>query len=149
MRISTAGLGAGLTTGLTTGLGAGLVAGMGAGLAVGLVFGHTSVPRDIAGAIDPRMVLARDRQVMLFLTLVAGLVAGLAAGLTTGLGAGLNETRWTSYVLARGWLAFHRQLPWPLMMFLAEAHQRGVLRQAGATYQFRHLELQQRLATRS
>ena len=27
-------------------------------------------------------------------------------------------------------------------------HQRGVLGQAGATYQFRHLELQRRLATR-
>ena len=116
------------------------------------------------------MVLARDRQVMLFLTLAAGLAAGLGAGLAAGLGAGLGlglgpgsrpraglvfglvvgliETRWTSYMLARGWLAFRRQLPWPLMAFLADAHQRGVLRQAGATYQFRHLELQRRLAAR-
>ena len=39
-------------------------------------------------------------------------------------------------------------LPWPLMAFLADAHQRGVLRQTGATYQFRHLEPQRRLATR-
>jgi hypothetical protein len=62
---------------------------------------------------------------------------------------GVDKTRWTSYVLARGWLAFRRQLPLPLMAFLADAHQRGVLRQAGATYQFRHLELQRRLATRS
>jgi hypothetical protein len=31
---------------------------------------------------------------------------------------------------------------------LADAHRRGVLRQAGAVYQFRHLELQQRLANR-
>jgi len=30
--------------------------------------------------------------------------------------------------------------------FLADAHQRGVLRQAGAVYQFRHLELQRHLA---
>ena len=184
VRISTAGLGLGLVTGLGFGLGAGLAAGLlfgltaglGAGLAVGLVFGLgaglISVPRDIEGTIDPRMVLARDRQVMLFLTLgaglgaglTAGLGAGLAAGFTTGLGAGLgvglgagftaglcaglDRTRWTSYVLVRGWLAFHRQLPWPLMAFLADAHQRGVLRQAGATYQFRHLELQHRLATR-
>jgi hypothetical protein len=33
------------------------------------------------------------------------------------------------------------------MTFLADAHQRGVLRQAGAVYQF-HVELQRRLATR-
>jgi hypothetical protein len=39
-------------------------------------------------------------------------------------------------------------LPWPPMAFLADAHQRGVLRQAGAAYQLRHLELQRRLATR-
>jgi hypothetical protein len=34
------------------------------------------------------------------------------------------------------------------MTFLADAHQRGVLRQAGAVYEFRHVELQRRLATR-
>jgi hypothetical protein len=34
------------------------------------------------------------------------------------------------------------------MRFLADAHQRGILRQAGAVYQFRHIELQHRLATR-
>jgi hypothetical protein len=34
------------------------------------------------------------------------------------------------------------------MGFLADAHQRGVLRQAGAVYQFRHIELQHRLANR-
>jgi hypothetical protein len=34
------------------------------------------------------------------------------------------------------------------MDFLADAHRRGVLRQAGAVYQFRHIELQHRLATR-
>ena len=35
-----------------------------------------------------------------------------------------------------------------LMGFLADAHRRGVLRQAGAVYQFRHIELQHRLANR-
>jgi hypothetical protein len=34
------------------------------------------------------------------------------------------------------------------MIFLDDAH-RGVLRQAGAVYQFRHRELQRRLATRT
>jgi hypothetical protein len=34
------------------------------------------------------------------------------------------------------------------MSFLADAHRRGVLRQVGAVYQFRHIELQHRLANR-
>ena len=34
------------------------------------------------------------------------------------------------------------------MNFLEYSHQRGVLRQAGAVYQFRHVELQHRLAKR-
>ena len=50
---------------------------------------------------------------------------------------------------ARGWLALHHRLPWLLMSFLADVHRRGVLRQAGAIYQFRHIELQRRLATRT
>jgi hypothetical protein len=36
-------------------------------------------------------------------------------------------------------------LPWRLMAFLADAHRRGVLRQVGSVYQFRHIELQRRL----
>ena len=32
------------------------------------------------------------------------------------------------------------------MSFLADAHRPGIVRQAGAIYQFRHIELQRRLA---
>lgn len=46
-------------------------------------------------------------------------------------------------------VCLRRRLPWPLMGFLADAHRRGVLRRAGAIYQFRHIELQHRLANRS
>jgi hypothetical protein len=53
-----------------------------------------------------------------------------------------------AYLLARSWLATRHRLPWPLMNFLADAHRRGVFRQAGAVYQFRHIELQHRLANR-
>ena len=182
-----AGARTGLGTGLVVGIGAGIVAaivagpgvglaigietGLAGGLATGIATGVAGAPSDIAEAIGPRIVLARDRQVMLFFTLGIGLIAGLAAalglmlitglaasflarleywlgiGLGIGLIAGLERTKWASYTLARGWLALRGQLPWPLMAFLADAHQRGVLRQAGATYQFRHLELQRRLAT--
>jgi hypothetical protein len=55
-------------------------------------------------------------------------------------------SRWSFYLLAKIWLASQRRLPLSLMRFLADAHQRGILRQAGASYQFRHIELQRRLA---
>ena len=112
-------LAAGLMFGLLFGFG--LVAGFGAGLGLGA-------------------------------KLVAGLVAGLVTGLVFGPPAGftlsIGLTAWPSYTLTRGWLALHHQLPWSLMDFLADAHRRGVLRQTGAVYQFRHLELQRRLAAR-
>jgi NACHT domain len=194
MRISAAGLGVGLGVGLWTGLaaglgvvlggggpGAGLGIGVGLGLATGLAGGLTGgvegVPPDLTEAINPRVILARDRQMAFFFTLglgiggglVAGLGVGLAGGgllvglvvgLGFGLGAGLvagfvadliggtGRTKWTSYIVTRGWLAIRHRLPWSLMDFLADAHQRGVLRQAGAVYQFRHIDLQHRLATR-
>jgi hypothetical protein len=43
-------------------------------------------------------------------------------------------------------LALRRSTPLRLMPCLEDAHRRGVLRQAGAVYQFRHARLQQRLA---
>jgi len=50
------------------------------------------------------------------------------------------------YQIARLWLALRRKLPWHLTAFLAEAHRIGVLRRHGATYQFRHASLRDRLA---
>jgi NACHT domain len=128
-------------------------------------------PRQLPAAASPKAVLAGDRQEALITMLAPGLAIGLAAGLAaslavgpaagfeaglTGLAAGLAfgiwlgniGTAWLSYVLIRSWLALHHRLPWRLMSFLADAHRRGVLRQAGAVYQFRHIELQHRLATR-
>jgi hypothetical protein len=42
-------------------------------------------------------------------------------------------------------LSWRSRLPLRLMSFLEEAHRRGVLRQAGGVYQFRHALLQERL----
>jgi len=151
----------GLVFGLTAD--AGLVAGLVAGLATALWRGLATTPADLTTAADPRTVLARDRRAFIQVVLVSGLAVGLMAGpggvlgalvaglvfaLTGGLGAGLWETAWGWFGIARCWLAARRRLPWRLMSFLADAHQRGVLRQAGAVYQFRHVELQRRLATR-
>ena len=168
MRIRVRGLVAGIAAGLVFGLEGGAVggipvgiaAGIVAGLAFGIVAGLAGVPGDLAGVTSPWTVLALDRRVALQLVLMAGLAVGvafgLAGGLAVGLGAGLvagcglsmRGTTWPSYMLTTGWLALRHRLPWSLMSFLADAHQRGVLRQAGAVYQFRHLELQRRLAAR-
>ncbi|MHA5052587.1 NACHT domain-containing protein [Streptomyces sp. SD15] len=56
---------------------------------------------------------------------------------------------WGTFTAARvrPWLA--GQLPWDLMGFLEDAHRRGILRQSGAHYQFRHARLQERLVIRA
>lgn len=84
-----------------------------------------------------------------------GVVFGVVAGIVGGVAFGVGAVRvrsftalWLRYEIARTLLALRRQLPWQFMSFLADAHQRGILRQAGAVYQFRHVELQHRLARR-
>ena len=69
-----------------------------------------------------------------------GLVATLVAGLVVGLGSA-----WGAFCLVRPLLALYGRTPLRLMTFLHEAHNRGVLRQAGSVYQFRHNRLQDHL----
>ena len=167
------GLVVGLVVGRAAGLAAGLAFGPGFGLAAALLYGFlgrlAGVRADLTVTTDPDAALSRDRSsfwtlalivgvaVWVGFGLVLGLAAGLGFGLVSGLAAGLVaglvipdlSTAWGRFVLVRCWLALRRRLPWRLMSFLADAHkQRGVLRQAGAVYQFRHVDLQRRLATR-
>jgi hypothetical protein len=157
-------VGGGGVVAVVSGVALALVLAAGVLAAVGL----EGVPGDLEKAASPRAVLAHDRRVALLFTLAVGVPAGLfvgvmaeagagvavgiAVGISAGAGVGLGlsarKTAWPSYSLTVGWLAFSRQLPRSLMGFLADAHQRGVLRQAGAVYQFRHIELQHRLASR-
>lgn len=110
-----------LVCALVFGLGAGLPVGLGAGL----VNGFTAGP--VFG-------------------LQVGLVFGLEAAFGGGLGYGLSLTAWGQWVaLARMCLPLTGRLPWALVAFLDDACQRGVLRQAGAVYQFRHARLQDHL----
>jgi hypothetical protein len=133
---------------------------------------RADVPGELAEAASPRAVLARDRRATLDTALVFGFafvfLPGLLAGIILAVLVGLvpafvfgfafpifiglyfsqTQAAWLSYALVRGWLALHRRLPWSLMDFLADAHQRGILQQVGSLYQFRHVELQGRLATR-
>ncbi|MFE0252406.1 helix-turn-helix domain-containing protein [Streptomyces sp. NPDC059010] len=77
----------------------------------------------------------------------AGLLLGLISGLGAALGYALTLTAWGQWlVIARIWLPLTGRLPWALVTFLDDAYQRGVLRQAGAVYQFRHARLQHHLA---
>jgi hypothetical protein len=76
------------------------------------------------------------------------LPAGIGLGALFALGTVLMVLpgrAWWVFVCTRLWLAARGDLPLRLMAFLDDAHQRGVLRQAGAVYQFRHARLQDRL----
>jgi NACHT domain len=149
----------GLLAGFETGLIVGLLVGLVVGLAVGL-----DIPADVTRVVGPSSVLRADRTSALIRGLIATLIAGLAEGLeaghsegfVVGLVAGLivgalvglvvvTSSAWARFTIARMWLALRGRLPWRLMPFLAEAHHRGVLRQAGGTYQFRHHRIQLRL----
>jgi hypothetical protein len=77
----------------------------------------------------------------------AGLAVGVTSGLCGALGFALTLTAWGQWlVFARIWLPLTGRLPWAVVSFLDDAYQRGVLRQAGAVYQFRHARLQHHLA---
>jgi hypothetical protein len=156
------GLAVGLSYGLTSGLAYGLGSGLAAGLAVGLAAGLEFRPPADRTATSPRSVLQRDRRTALILGITTGLGVGLvfalgfplAIGFGVGLASGLAfgpvvsilKTASPSYSLTVAWLALHGRLPLHLMSFLADAHKRGVLRQVGASYQFRHIELRDSLA---
>jgi hypothetical protein len=150
---------------------------LGFGLAVGLVLGLMAwleVPDRIESAVSPAALLTSNRNNVLvhilmwalvfgvgaaavnvfivgpLLGLGVGLVFGLEAAFAGGLGYGLSLTAWGQWVaLARIWLPLTGRLPWRLIAFLDDACRRGVLRQAGAVYQFRHAELRDHLSTTS
>ncbi|GAA2707785.1 MULTISPECIES: hypothetical protein [Streptomyces] len=60
----------------------------------------------------------------------------------------LLSRAWMRFLIARAVLALRGCLPWHLMAFLSDARARGLLRQSGGTYQFRHIRLQEQLAGR-
>lgn len=138
-------------------------------LSVALVVGlETAV--DVKTVATSAEVLQTDRHNALYMLALFGLTVWLAvtsaswqvlghmhsiafgfgSGLMDGLGFCLGFTAWGHWlVLTRGWLAIRRRIPFHIVTFLEDAHQRGVLRQAGAVYQFRHARLQDRLIERS
>lgn len=131
------------------------------------IFRETARPRDIESVASPISALARVRRATVATGIIAGIVPGAIGGIvgavTSGALSGIEDglalalafgvvmaslsSTWPWYEIARIWLALKHRLPWSLMRFLTDAHRRGVLRQIGAVYQFRHIELQHRLAT--
>ncbi|MGD0560750.1 MAG: NACHT domain-containing protein [Streptosporangiaceae bacterium] len=149
---------------------------MSACLAVGIIGGligglylWLDLPADTTRAVSPISTLRTDRNAAI---LRAGVVSSLTAllymapravipvpnaadiwrslpvCLALGLLAG-SFTSWLRLQVARIWLAAKGDLPWRVVSFLAEAHRAGVLRQAGAAYQFRHIRLQEQFVARS
>jgi hypothetical protein len=70
---------------------------------------------------------------------------GILFALAFGIGTFMTSA-YGKYIAARFLLALGGRLPWRTMAFLDEAAKRGVLRQLGSVYQFRHTLLQERLA---
>ncbi|MCU1666164.1 MAG: hypothetical protein JWR58_6229 [Pseudonocardia sp.] len=101
-----------------------------------------SVAYGLAGAVVGGLVFPRATNPTT--AIAVGTVFGLAVGLTACL-----ARAWGAAVLSRVWLASRGHTPLRLMRFLDDAHRRGVLRQVGAVYQFRHLRLEERLTVRS
>jgi hypothetical protein len=113
-----------LAYGLAVGLGGRLAGGFTFGPVLGLTFGLT-------GGLVLRLVL----------------VVVLRFGPAERIMSASGTTAWARWlILSRLWLPLTGRLPWPVMAFLEGAYQRGVLRQAGAVYQFRHTRLQDHLA---
>jgi hypothetical protein len=75
-----------------------------------------------------------------------GLAYGLPIGVVGGVLA-ITGSTWGQSLLLRAALAAQRLTPFRLAAFLNDAHARGVLRTAGAVFQFRHIRLQERLAS--
>jgi hypothetical protein len=77
-----------------------------------------------------------------------GLGIGIASGLVVGLTFGLYHAASPEFRIIAAWMALRGKAPWRFMHFLDKAYRLTVLRQSGAAYQFRHIELQRRLASR-
>ena len=166
----------GVTVGLMVGLVGWIVAGISGGLSAGIgilcVNGLLEVlnaPIDITSIVTPRRLLIDDRNntfvhafvigllAMLGFIIVAGdahwssidvLARGFVFAVGVGWGSRLGATAWGRwFILVRFWLPITRRLPWRIVSFLSDAHMRGVLRQAGPVYQFRHAGIQHYLST--
>jgi hypothetical protein len=105
------------------------------------VAAHVGAGRQPDGMWPPTQVAEwpTDRWILhAYLLAHAGLLAGLLVLVTRA---------WPRFTATRIYLAARGALPWRFPAFLAEAQARGLLRESAGAYQFRHVRLQERLAT--
>ncbi|WP_426796924.1 hypothetical protein [Streptomyces sp. YGL11-2] len=112
-------------------------------LMFGSLFGFLS---GLGGWVTFKLLHGSLWGVTLVWTPVIAVRGGFLCAFGAGIGAVPGLTAWGQWVaLARIWLPLTGRLPWRVMAFLEDAHQQGVLRQAGEVYQFRHTRLQDHL----
>jgi hypothetical protein len=144
-----------------------LLAALGMTLIFGVTAGNVAVlqaPVEIESAGGPLELMATDRRLALGGGAVAGVLSGAAIGILIGLeqgpfvglgfaavacatvwlGGAISVTAWGQWLICgRLLLPLKGDMPWRTRAFLRDAHNRGVLRQSGAFYQFRHPLLQE------
>ncbi|RFS84107.1 hypothetical protein D0T12_18260 [Actinomadura spongiicola] len=150
----------------------GAVVALGLGMPIGIGYGLAQ-PDATVRPTSPRRLLRQDQQVAIVFGLLYAVTTGIVAGISIGplfavafgVGCGLaggllygpiwllafqtqnvGVIAWVHYVLIRVLLVPRGHLPRRTMAFLEAAHQRGVLRQVGTIYQFRHADLQASIA---
>jgi hypothetical protein len=143
----------------------GLLSGIGFVVVLGLIR-WVEHPTTTATARSPRSTWQADRKLTV-IRIISGLVVGLmggaiglqahlsprvaiVGGLLLGLLFGLmlgSHHAWLAYNMTVPRLATKGSLPLRAMDFLDDAHRLGLLRTEGPYYQFRHIELQQHLAS--
>jgi hypothetical protein len=118
-----------------------LASGLVYGLAFGLAFGLVLV------LLYGSLTMSSPDPLKSLKTLLAAVEGGLAVWVGAGISFGLGVSQaWQTTVAWRQLHFAHRVPPIALMPFLKDAQDRGVLRTAGAVYQFRHALLQDQLA---
>ena len=166
------GVGVGVVAGVLLGSRFGLLTAVVIGLSLGLIDGLNvwlDVSTDVTCALSPRSTRRAERTASIARSVADGVLIAATSGVAFGLaygaqsavthalvfGAGfgladrymgLSASVWGRYFIAKTWLALSGRLPWRLMAFLDDAYRHGLLRRAGAGYQFRHARLQEHLA---
>ncbi|MEH1028423.1 NACHT domain-containing protein [Micromonospora profundi] len=136
-----------------------------AGLIVGVAFtpgaGLLAEP-EVEVAVTPTALLRSNRRYAVLQTIMVTITFGLAIGIFTGIvngfvfgcaiGAafGVGAHAWGRWlIIGRVWLPLTGRLPFrKVWRFLEDAQERGLLRQRGAFYEFRHALLRDTVAAR-
>jgi hypothetical protein len=143
--------------GVGTALALGVPAALLSGLTAGVGVGHPVNGVSRVAATSPMTTWRNDRDLACAVAVSAGLVCGLPMYLLAGVWIGASAAviggtamalivaDWPWLMLSQAVLAGRGHLPWALLRFLEDARRRGLLRQSGGFYQFRHDRLRRHL----